>query len=76
MNFVKFLRTSFLQNTSGRLLLKRHLKVGAKICHLEIPQKNFMKAISLIQNKALTKQKALLNLTIETIEKGVQYVQS
>ena len=35
-----------------------------------------MKAISLIQNKALTKQKALLNLTIETIEKGVQYVQS
>ena len=31
VNFAKFLRTSFLQNTSGRLLLKRHLKVGAKI---------------------------------------------
>ena len=46
MNFAKVLRTSFLQNTSGRLLLTRvvnpiSLKISYKIFSLPNPQNNY-----------------------------------
>ena len=61
VNFAKLLRTPFLQNTSGRLLL----------IFLFMQHCNKIKTIATSQ-PAITCSK----LTIETLEQGVKYVQS
>ena len=71
--FAKFLRTPFLQNTSGRLLLKiaSCFKQAKHLQNLSI--KN-----SKCQELRYTSQPAITcsKLTIGTLEQGVKYVQS